>query len=80
MDILIPILIGFLANLVVFVFSLLIVKDKTRAANITIVFFVSVLLSSFFIGRWIGMGLGVISFGMLIFSACMYIYILNERK
>ena len=80
MDIFIPIGIGFLSNLVVFVVSLLIIKDKLKATNLTLGFFIIILLSSFIIGRWIGMGLGVISFGMLILSICIYIYIFIERN
>ncbi|MFC5557746.1 hypothetical protein ACFPN4_01205 [Ureibacillus thermophilus] len=79
MDILIPIGIGFLSNIVVFVISFLIVKNKLKATNITLGFFAIVLLTSLIIGEWLGMGIGVISFGMLIFSLCIYLYIFIER-
>lgn len=38
MDILIPIGIGFFANVVVFVISILVVKNKRKATQITLIF------------------------------------------
>lgn len=77
--ILIPIAIGFLANVIVFLISMLIVKNKRKAAKITLIFLGISVLMSFIIGGWWGMGLFVISFGMLLMSICLYLYIYIER-
>lgn len=79
MDILIPIGIGFFANLIVFAISMLVVKNKRKATKITLIFWAITVLLSFMIGSWNGMGLFVISFGMLIVSICLYLYIYIER-
>lgn len=79
MDIFIPIGIGFLSNIIVFMISMFIVRNKTKAANVTIIFFGITIVSSLVIGRWEGMGLAVISLGMLLFSLCLYLYIYFQR-
>ncbi|MEQ6357301.1 hypothetical protein ABNX05_22050 [Lysinibacillus sp. M3] len=79
-DILIPIAIGFFANVVVFGISMLVVKNKRKAAKITLIFLGINVLMSFLIGSWGGLGLLVISFGMLIVSICLYLYIYIERS
>ncbi len=80
MDILIPIGIGFLANVIVFVISMLVVKNKRKATMITLIFWGIAVLMSFVIGSWSGMGLFVISLGMLIVSICLYLYIFIEHN
>ncbi|MGE7942275.1 hypothetical protein ACQKNB_09325 [Lysinibacillus xylanilyticus] len=80
MDILIPIGIGFFANVVVFMISMLVVKNKRKATQITLIFWGITVLLSFIIGSWRGMGLFVISLGMLIVSICLYLYIYIERN
>ncbi len=67
MDILIPIVLGFVINLIVFVISKNLKQTNKRAFFICLITFLVVLLASFIIGSWLGMGIGVISLGMLIF-------------
>lgn len=74
-DLLIPIAIGFFANVVVFGISMLVMKNKRKAAKITFVFAGINVLISLIIGGWGGMGLFVISLGMLLVSICLYSYI-----
>lgn len=66
MDIIIPIGIGFLLNIIIFTIVFFLIKNK-RLARVTpfISTFVLILIS-FIIGNWIGIGLLVISAGMLI--------------
>uniref|UniRef100_UPI00406CEA8E YesK family protein n=1 Tax=Lysinibacillus sp. FSL K6-0075 TaxID=2921415 RepID=UPI00406CEA8E len=79
MDILLPIGIGFFANMLVFGLSMLIKKDKRKATKLTLVFFGIIILLSLIIGSWSGMGLFVISLGILLLSMCLYLYIFIER-
>lgn len=66
MDILVPIGIGFGSNLIIYLIVLGILKDKKRATSSTVISTILLIVASFIIGRWLGMGLLVISFGMLI--------------
>lgn len=65
-DILVPIGIGFGSNLIIYLIVLGILKDKKRATSSTVISTILLIVASFIIGRWLGMGLLVISFGMLI--------------
>lgn len=67
MDILIPIGLGFVINLVVFIICKGLKQNNIRSLLICLIAFLAVLLASFIIGSWLGMGIGVISSGMLIF-------------
>ena len=67
MDIFIPIGIGFFANLLVFIISKAFKQTNSKSLQISFFAFLAVLISSFIIGAWIGMGIAVISSGMLIF-------------
>lgn len=67
MDILIPIGLGFGINLVIFIITNYLTKNKIMSLVICLIAFIVVLLSSFIIGSWLGMGIGVISSGMLIY-------------
>lgn len=75
MDILIPIGIGFFANMLVFGISILLIKDKRKASKLTLIFFGVIVLLSLIMGSWSGIGLFVISLGMLLLSICLYVYI-----
>ncbi|MFF2795373.1 hypothetical protein [Lysinibacillus xylanilyticus] len=77
-DLLIPIAIGFFANVVVFGISMLVIKNKRKAAKITLIFVGINVLMSLIIGGWGGMGLFMISLGMLLVSICLYLYIYIE--
>ena len=67
MEIFIPIGLGFLINLLVFIISKGLKQTNNRSLLICLFAFLAVLLTSFIIGSWLGMGIGVISLGMLIF-------------
>ncbi|ARF16672.1 hypothetical protein [Sporosarcina ureae] len=67
MDIFIPIGIGPFTNLLVFIISKAFKQTNQRSLQISFFSFLAVLLASFIIGAWIGMGIAVISSGMLIF-------------
>ena len=67
MDIFIPIGLGFIINLLVFIISKSLKQTNNRSLLICSFTFLAVLLTSFIIGSWLGMGIGVISSGMLIF-------------
>lgn len=67
MDIFIPIGIGFLVNLGIFFIAKAFKQTKGKSLLISFVAFLIVLLSSFMIGAWVGMGIAVISIGMLLF-------------
>lgn len=67
MDIFIPIGIGFFANLLVFIISKAFKQTNQKSLQISFFAFLAVLISSFIIGAWIGMGIAVISSGMFIF-------------
>lgn len=67
MDIFIPIGIGFLTNLFVFVISKAFKQTTKRSLLICLFSFLVVLITAFIIGSWLGMGIGVISLGMLVF-------------
>lgn len=80
MGILIPIGIGFFANMLVFGISILLIKDNRKASKLTLIFFGVIVLLSLIIGSWSGIGLFVISLGMLLLSICLYVYIFIERS
>ncbi|WP_163970363.1 hypothetical protein [Oceanobacillus halotolerans] len=67
MDIFIPIGLGFLINLLVFIISKRLRQTDKRSLQICLFAFLAVFVTSIMVGAWLGMGLGVISFGMLIF-------------
>lgn len=68
MDIFIPIGIGFTLNIAVYIIILFIFKNKRLARTTPFILTFILILISFIIGRWIGMGLAVISLGMLVAS------------
>ena len=80
MGILIPIGIGLFANMLVFGISILLIKDNRKASKLTLIFFGVIVLLSLIIGSWSGIGLFVISLGMLLLSICLYVYIFIERS
>ncbi|MDW0118201.1 YesK family protein [Sporosarcina thermotolerans] len=67
MDILLPIGFGIAVNLVVFLVSKSLRQKNERSLLICLIAFLVVLFVSIIIGSWVGMGIGVVSLGMLIF-------------
>lgn len=77
----IPIFIGIAINVVFFLILLFIFKQNAlKATNITLVAFIFVLAGSFIIGSWLGMGIGIVSIGMLVGSLALYIFNSNTFK
>lgn len=76
MDILEPIGIGFVSNLIIYFIVLGILKDKKRATSSTVISTIVLFVASFIIGRWVGLGLLVISFGM--FIAAFFFRVINS--
>lgn len=75
MDILIPIGLGFIVNLFVFLVSKSVKKSNEKSLLNCAIAFGITLLSSFVIGAWVGMGIAVISSGMLLFVLISRIFI-----
>jgi len=48
-------------------------KDALKATHVTFVASLFVLATSFVIGSWVGMGIGIVSLGMLLVSSALYI-------
>lgn len=88
MDILIPLGIGFVMNAIIFGINLLVRITRISSLKITFFSFLLTLIASFlisFVGSpWYGMGLGVISLGMLAFWILLLItnlfLQLNKKK
>lgn len=66
MDILIPIAVGVLLNTVIYLILWAVTKRREIATVGTLASFIVLLVASFVIGRWLGMGLAVVSGGMLL--------------
>lgn len=73
-SILTPILLGFVVNVVLFFISLYIVKNSLKATHVTFFATTLIFISSLVIGSWVGIGIGIISFGMFISTILLYIY------
>ena len=71
----VPIFVGFAVSLVVFLISLYVFKKNAlKATHLTLITSIVILASSFVIGSWEGMGIGVVSLGMFISSVVLYIF------
>ena len=57
---------GFLLNVIIYFLIFRLRKNKKNALRATLISTGAVFLIALFIGRWTGMGIGVLSFGMLI--------------
>ena len=80
-SVLIPIFLGFAVNVILFLISLYVFKKSAfKATHLTFIVSVLVLASSFIIGSWLGMGIGLVSLGMLLCSAALYIFNFTSFK
>lgn len=69
-----PVGFGFGISVALFILSYYVLKkDALKAAHITFIASLLVLASSFVIGSWVGMGIGIMSLGMLLGSSVFYI-------
>ena len=75
-----PILIGFAVTIILFFISLLIMKNGIKATHVTLMATVFVFIISLVIGSWEGIGIGIISFGMLIGAVMLYMYQFVEKQ
>jgi len=74
-SVLIPIFLGFAVNVILFLISLYVFKKNAfKATHLTLIVSILVLASSFIIGSWLGMGMGLVSLGMLLSSIALYIF------
>lgn len=67
MDLFIPIAIGFVVNAIIFTICRYVKQSYTATLKICFYSFLIVLIASFLVGRWIGLGIAVMSSGMLAF-------------
>lgn len=76
-----PIILGFAVNIVLFLIFLYVFKtNAVKATHLTLIFTLLVLVISFVIGSWLGMGIGVISLGMFLTSMVLYIVNFTSLK
>lgn len=66
MDIFIPVGVGFIINLVIFIIGKSLKQTNDTALLICIIAFFIVFITSLVIGRWMGLGIAVLAGGMLI--------------
>ena len=75
-----PIGLGFLINLIIYIVCKNIYKTKPKVLKIIWSVAFITLFSSFIIGRWIGMGIGVISLGMILAAIVFSLYELSKSN
>ena len=74
-SVMVPIFLGFGVSLVVFLISFYVFKkDALKATHLTLIVSIVVLVSSLVIGGWEGMGIGIVSFGMMLSCILLYIF------
>ncbi|WP_096551773.1 YesK family protein [Ureibacillus thermosphaericus] len=79
-SILTPIMLGFMINTIVFAVTYFIFKNTVKATHFTLGAALLVLISSFIVGQWLGMGMGVISMGMFLASVVFYLLNLTCKR
>ena len=69
-----PVVLGVgISVLLFFLMYYVLKKNALKATHVTFVASLLVLASSFVIGSWVGMGMGIVSLGMLLGSSVFYI-------
>ena len=69
-----PVVLGIGISVVLFILSYYVLKkDALKATHVTFVASLLVLVSSFLIGSWVGMGIGIVSLGMLLGASAFYV-------
>ena len=66
---------GFLSNVIIYFLILGLRKNKKNALKAMLISTGAVFIIALFIGRWTGMGIGVLSFGMLIAYLVILVFI-----
>ena len=74
-SVMVPIFVGFAVSFVVFLILFYVFKKNAlKATHLTLIASMVVLASSFVIGGWEGMGIGIVSFGMMLSCILLYIF------
>ena len=74
-SVMVPIFLGFAVSFVVFFISFYVFKKNAlKATHLTLIGSIVVLASSFVIGSWEGMGIGIVGFGMILSCILLYIF------
>ena len=69
-----PVVLGVGISVVLFILSYYVLKKSAlKATHVTFVASLLVLASSFVIGSWDGMGIGIVSLGMLLGARALYV-------
>ena len=69
-----PVVLGVGISVVLFILSYFVLKkDALKATHVTFIASLLVLVSSFVIGSWVGMGVGIVSLGMLLGASAFYV-------
>ena len=76
-----PVVLGVGISVVLFFLSNYVLKkDALKATHVTFIASLLVLVSSFVIGSWVGMGIGIVSLGMLLGASVFYILTVTVFK
>ena len=68
-----PVVLGVGISVLLFFLSYYVLKkDAIKATHVTFIASLHVLAGSFVIGSWVGMGIGIVSLGMLLGSSVFY--------
>ena len=74
-SVMVPIYLGFAVSFIVFLISFYVFKQNAlKATHLTLIASIVVLVSSFVSGSWEGMGIGIVSFGMILSRILLYIF------
>ena len=69
-----PVVLGVGISVVLFILSYFVLKkDALKATHVTFIASLLVLVSSFVVGSWVGMGIGIVSLGMLLGASALYV-------
>lgn len=78
-SIFVPVLIGFAVNAALFLVTRYVIKrDFRHATRLTLIAAMIAFIISFFVSGWQGMGIGIISLGML--SCTLILYVVSFTK
>ena len=69
-----PVVLGGGISVALFILSYFVLKKAAlKATHVTLIASLLVLVSSFVIGSWVGMGIGIVSLGMLLGASAFYV-------
>ena len=80
-SVLTPVVLGVGISVVLFILSYYVLKKEAlKATHVTFIASLLVLVSSFVIGSWVGMGIGIVSLGMLLGASAFYVLTLVFKQ